>query len=350
MRTITIGKRKIGNGHPVFVVAEAGVNHNGDLKRAFAHIKAAKEAGADAIKFQTYTADTLVTKKAPKYWTVGADDGKTQHETFSMFDAFPVTHYKKMLAYAKKLGIILFSTPFDLHSVDILEKAGMPAYKISSSDITFFPLLKKIAKTKKPIVLSLGASTIAEVKETVKYIKSFGNSKIILLHCILSYPTKQSDINLLMIDGLHKVFPDLPIGLSDHTFSPLTPAFAVMRGATVIEKHFTIDKSLPDSPDHKLGVDPSELRTLVNAVRLAEVSLGQMERKVLTSELAAKKFARKSITSLMDIKKGTVITSRMLIGKRPGTGIPTKHLDTVIGRRAKVNILEDTTITWQMVS
>lgn len=350
MKTITIGKRKIGARHPVFVIAEAGVNHNGDLKRALEHIRAAKEAGADAIKFQTYTADTLVTKKAPKYWKVGDDDGETQYETFSKFDAFPVEHYKKMIKYANDIGILCISTPFDLDSVDLLEKAGVPAYKISSSDITFFPMLKKIAQTKKPIILSVGASTIEEIRESVDYLKSFGNEKIILLHCILSYPTDQRDINLLLIDDLRRAFPDMPIGLSDHTFSPLTPAFAVMRGASVVEKHFTVDKSLPDSPDHKLGVDPSELKILVDAVRLAEVSLGQGHRKLLKSEHAAKKLARKSVTSLVRIKKGTVITHDMLIGKRPGTGIPTKLLDTVVGRVAKDTIPEDTTMTWKMVS
>ena len=349
MKTVTIGGKNIGKGHPVFVVAEAGVNHNGSLPRALEHIRKAKEAGADAIKFQTYKAEKLVTKKARKYWNVG-DDDLSQFETFSKFDEFPAGHYRKMIQYGKKIGITVFSTPFDLDAVDLLEEAGVPAYKISSSDITFFPMLRKIAKTKKPIILSTGASSVAEIRESVKYIRSFGNDKIILLQCVLAYPTRQSDAHLLMIDALQKTFPGVPVGLSDHTFSPLTPALAVMRGACAVEKHYTVDKSLPDSPDHKLGVDSAELRVLVDAVRLAEESLGQMKKEVLQSEMPARRLARKSVTSRVAIQKGTRIGPSMLIGKRPGTGIPTKYMESLTGRRAKKNIPEDTTMTWEMVS
>lgn len=346
--TVTIAGKRIGPDCPVFIMAEAGVNHNGSLERAYEHLREAKKAGCDAIKFQTYTARALTTKKAPKYWKVG-DDDLTQFETFSKLDAFSLENYKKVVAYAKKIGIIFFSTPFDLDSVDVLEKIRVPAYKIASADITFFPLLRKIARTKKPIILSTGASTIGEIEEAVEYIRSFGNNKIILLHCILSYPTRAEDANLLMIDDLRRAFPGIPIGFSDHTFEPLTPAFAVMRGACVIEKHFTVDKSLPDSPDHKLGVDPEEMKTLVDAVRLAEKCLGQMHRAPLKSEQAARKLARRSLTAAVDIKKGTVITERMLLGKRPGTGIPTKFMDAVVGRTARRDIPEDTTLRWNLL-
>lgn len=348
MIPVTINGRKIGPGCPVFIMAEAGVNHNGSLERAYEHIREAKKAGCDAIKFQTYAAKALTTRKAPKYWNVG-DDDLTQFETFSKLDAFSLENYKKVAAYAKEIGIIFFSTPFDLDSVDVLEKIRVPAYKIASADITFFPLLKKIAKTKKPIILSTGASTIGEIEEAVEYIRSFGNHKIILLHCILSYPTDAEDSNLLMIDDLQRAFPGIPIGFSDHTFDPLTPALAVMRGARVVEKHFTVDKSLPDSPDHKLGVDPQEMRALVDAVRLAEKSLGQMHRAPLKSEQAARTLARRSLTAAVDIKKGTVITERMLLGKRPGTGIPTKFMDAVVGRTARRDIPEDTTLRWNLL-
>ncbi len=348
MNTIHIAGKKIGTGQPVYIMAEAGVNHNGSLERAYKHIREAKKAGCDAIKFQTYKAEHLTTKKAPKYWNVG-DDDLSQYETFSKLDAFPIEYYKKCVQYAKKEGITFFSTPFDLDSVDLLEKIDVPAYKVASADITFFPLLKKIAKTKKPIIMSTGASTIGEMEEAVEHIKSFGNDKIILLHCILSYPTDAEDANLLMIDDMQRAFPDIPIGFSDHTFDPLTPAFAVMRGARVIEKHYTVDKSLPDSPDHKLGVDPGELKQLCLAVRLAEKSLGQMHRAPLKSEMAARKLARRSLTSIVPIAKGTVITENMLLGKRPGTGIPTKFMNAVVGRVARKDIPEDTTLTWDFV-
>lgn len=349
MNLVKIKSHKIGPGQPTFIIAEAGVNHNGDLQRGLDHIKAAKDAGVDAIKFQNYTAERLVTKSAPKYWHVGEDDGKTQYETFSVLDELPKSAYFKMMEYAKKIGIILFSTPFELEAVDFLEKLDVPAYKIASADITFHQLLKKIGKTKKPIILSTGASTIAEITEAVEIIKSTGNDQIILLHCILSYPTSPADANLLMIDSLRSVFKDIPIGFSDHTFDPLTPAFSVMRGANVVEKHFTIDKSLPDSPDHKLGVDPLELKQMVDAIRLAEKSLGKDFKEPVGSEIEGNKLARRSIVSAKEIKKGDVITEKMLICKRPGTGIAPKFMDMIIGRKAKKTIPEDSIIDWEWI-
>lgn len=349
MNTVRIAGRKIGPGQPTFIVAEAGVNYNGRLALALEHIKKAKECGADAIKFQIYTADKLVTRKAKRYWHVGDTNIKTQYEAFAKFKQLTKNDYKRIMAYAKKVGIILFSTPFELEAVDILQSVNVPAYKIAAADITYFPLLKKVAQTRKPIILSAGATTIGEIEEAIKYIKSFGNDKIILLHCILSYPTAQKDINLRMIDSMKQLFPGHPIGLSDHTFSYLTPALAVMRGAQIVEKHFTVDKSLSDNPDHELGVDPDGLRRLVEAVRLAEVSLGKNHKEPVETEQVAKTLARRSLTTLVTIPKGTKITTRMLIGKRPGTGIPSKFLDAVVGRRAVVDIPEDTTLTWTML-
>jgi N,N'-diacetyllegionaminate synthase len=349
MKTIRIGNRKIGSGRRTFIIAEAGVNYNGSLALAFEHIKKAKEAGADAIKFQVYDAAKLVTRSAERYWRVGDTKVKTQYEAFTKFAQLAAIDYKRMLAYAKRLGIVLFATPFELEAVDMLENVGAPVYKIAAADITYFPLLKRVAQTGKPIIMSAGAATIGEIQEAVDYIKSFGNDKIILLHCILSYPTPQKDINLRMIDGMRLLFPEHPIGLSDHTFSYLTPALAVMRGALVIEKHFTIDKSLPDNPDHDLGVDPDGLRDLVAAVRLAEISLGQDRKEPVKVENAARKLARRSLTSRKPIRKGAKIRSDMLIGKRPGTGISCKLIDLVVGRRAAVDIPADTTLTWDMV-
>lgn len=348
MKAIQIGKKIIGPGQPTFVVAEAGVNYNGSLDLALEHIKRAAEAGADAIKFQVYDAAKLVTKKAERYWRVG-NKVKTQYEAFTKFEQLSASDYRRMSAYAKRVGVVLFATPFTLEAVDMLEEVGVPAYKIAAADITYFPLLKKVAQTGKPIIMSAGAATVGEIEEAVDYIKSFDNENIILLHCILSYPTAQQDINLLMIDGMQRLFPEHPIGLSDHTFSQLTPALAVMRGARLVEKHFTIDKSLPDNPDHELGVDPDGLRSLVAAVRLAEISLGNDRKAPVPAEVAARKLARRSLTSLRRIPKGARITAKMLIGKRPGTGIPCKFIDLIVGRRAAVDIPEDTTLTWDMV-
>jgi N,N'-diacetyllegionaminate synthase len=349
VKTIQIGNRTVGPGQPTFIVAEAGVNYNGSLALALEHIKRAAEAGADAIKFQVYDAAKLVTKNASRYWRVGDIKVKTQYEAFTKFKQLSADDYRRMSTYAKRLGVVLFATPFTLEAVDLLERVGVPVYKIAAADITYFPLLKKVAQTGKPIIVSAGAATVGEIEEALDYIKSFDNDKIILLHCILSYPTAQQDINLRMIDGMRRLFPEHPIGLSDHTFSHLTPALAVMRGALVVEKHFTIDKSLPDNPDHELGVDPDGLRSLVAAVRLAEVSLGKDCKAPVPAEVAARELARRSLTSLRRIPKGAKITAKMLIGKRPGTGIPCKFLDLIVGRRAAVDIPEDTTLTWDMV-
>jgi N,N'-diacetyllegionaminate synthase len=348
MTQIKIRNKKIGPGQPVFIIAEAGVNHNGTLERGLEHIKAAKDAGVDAIKFQHYTAERLVTRTAQKYWHVGEKDNKTQYETFSILDELPKQANKVMMEYAEKLGIILFSTPFELEAVTFLEKLGVPAYKIASADITYHRLLRKVAQTKKPIILSTGASTIGEIEEAVSVIKSAGNDQIILLHCILSYPTAPKDANLLMIDSLQQIFSDIPIGFSDHTFSPLTPAFAVMRGARVVEKHFTVDKSLPDSPDHKLGVDPDELKLMVQSIRLAEKSFGSAVKAPVASELEGLHLARRSVVSTVEIKKGTVITDKMLICKRPGTGISPKFIDILVGKKANKTIPADTVITWDL--
>lgn len=349
MNEINIGGVKIGKSYPVFVIAEAGVNHNGNLDLAKKLIREAKLSGADAIKFQTYRAQNLVTKTAPIYWHVGANEGESQFEVFSKLDNFPVGFYKDCMKYAKEIGIILISTPFELSAVDLLEEIGVPAYKVASADITFSQLLIRIAQTKKPIILSTGASTIGEIEEAVNLIKSTGNNQIILLHCTLTYPTPQKDANLSMIPILTQLFPDYPIGHSDHTFDPMTPAFATIMGAKVIEKHFTVDKNLDEkNPDNKLGVDPYQLKVMVEEIRQAELSLGGGLVRPET-ELEAMKLARRSVVSSMRIRKGSTITKQMLICKRPGTGIAPKFLDLIIGRISRKDIPEDTLVSWDMI-
>lgn len=349
MNTIDIGNRKIGKGHPTYIVAEAGVNHNGDIELAKRHIREAWFSGADAIKFQIYKADKLVTQSAPIYWKVGSDEGKTQFEVFSKIHNFPIDFYRKCIKYANEIGITFFCTPFDLEAVDVMEEIGVKLYKVASGDITYHQLLRKIAQTKKPIILSTGASTIGEIEEAVNTIENAGNNKIILLHCTLAYPTPQKDINLNMIPTLAKLFPDYPIGLSDHTFDPLTPALSVMLGAKVIEKHFTVDKNLEGSSDHKLGVDPYQLKFLVESVRLAEISIGEGLKRAEETEKPALLMARRSVVSTQYIKKGTKITKAMLTSKRPGTGIPPKFLELLVGKVARKDIPTDTTIGWEMV-
>lgn len=350
MKRILVGNHWVGERDAVLVIAEAGVNHNQDFELAKRHIIEAAEAGAGAIKFQHYSADTLVTRTAPIYWKLPTGDGTvTQYETFSKLDGLPREREAELVTIARDHGIVWFSTPFDEESADRLDSLGVPVFKIASGDITFLPFIRHVARKKKPILLSTGASTLGEIEEAVEVIRSEGNDDIILLHCTLSYPTPDEDANLLMIKTLCALFPDYPIGLSDHTYGVVAPTVAVALGARVIEKHYTVDKGLPDSPDHKLGVDTEELRLLCEAVRRAQTMLGHEVKAPVPVEQAAREGARRSVVARCSIKAGAIIGREDLICKRPGLGISPKHLDLIVGRKALRDIKADECITWDMV-
>jgi len=349
MRKIKIGNKFVGEGEPCFVVAEAGGNHNGKIDLAKELARKAAESGADAIKFQTYVAGKLATKTAPKYWVDGKPK-ESQYEVFSKLDRLTEDEWRELAAFCRKIKITFLSTPFDLESADLLEELGVPAYKIASADITCIPLIKHAAEKGKPLMLSTGTSTIDEVREAVDVIKSAGNDQIILLHCTLSYPTAFKDANLRMMLTLQKEFPDAPVGLSDHTTGIIVPIAAVALGAKVIEKHYTTDKSLPDSPDHPLSVDPRELKIMIEQIRIVEEALGTAVKKPIEAEKEALKFARRSIVANVRIPKGTVITKDMITFKRPGTGISPKFFDRVVGKKARKTIEEDEVITFDMIS
>jgi len=351
MAKIFIGKRAVGDGEPTYVIAEAGVNHNGSLARAKELIRKAAEAGADAIKFQTYKADKLVTKTAPRFWDWKGEEKKkgTQHDSYSIIDKFPLKHYPELISTCRKHGIEFLSTPFDEESADALVKFGMKAIKVSSSDVTNLPFLTHLAKHKLPILLSVGASTLGEIEEAIHTIESEGNNKILIMQCTLVYPTPYEHANLRVIPTLATIFSEYPIGLSDHTLGTMVPPAAVAIGACLVEKHYTVDKTLTKSADHWLSVDPNELREMVNAIRNVEAALGSPRKHVLPSEQHTYKYDKRSLVSSRDIKKGTKITKEMVTHKRPGTGIRPKYRDIVIGRRAAVDIPADTTITWGMV-
>lgn len=351
MAIIYIGKRAIGDDHPAYVVAEAGVNHNGSLARAKELIKKAAAAGADAIKFQTYKADKLVTKTAPRFWNWAGEKKKqgTQHDSYSLLDKFPLKHYPELIRTCKQHGIEFLSTPFDEVSADALVKFGMKAIKVSSSDVTNLPFLKHLAKHKLPILLSVGASTLGEIEEAVAAIESVGNKKIVIMQCTLVYPTPYEHANIRVIPTLSATFPDYPTGLSDHTLGVHVPSAAVALGARVIEKHYTVDKTLPTSADHWLSVDPAELKEMVQAIRNVEAALGTSKKFVLPVESHTYLYDKRSLVAACDIKKGTTITKKMLTHKRPGTGIRPKYIDVVLGRSAATDIPQDTTITWEMI-
>ncbi len=341
-----------------YVIAEAGVNFYDTaklrgvtpLEEAMHYVDKAKEAGIDAIKFQSYKANTIASKNSPAYWDTTKETTQSQYELFTKFDSFGEEEYRALYEHCKKVGIDFMSTPFDYASADYLDDM-VDIYKISSSDLSNLPFITHIAKKGKPIYLSVGASYLSEVEQAVRTIRETGNNQIALLHCVLSYPCKNEDANLRIISTLKRIFPDITIGYSDHTLPDDTMTIlttAYLLGAEIIEKHFTLDKSLPGN-DHYHAGDPEDFRKAVNNFRLVNTVLGQSEKTVLPCELIPRREARRSLVLTRDMKKGEVITETDLIAKRPGTGISPTYQNIVIGRALLQDCPEDTVLTWDMV-
>ena len=343
-----IGKVEFKKNKTV-IIAEAGVNHNGQLKFAKKLIDEAKKAGADIIKFQTYKAKKLTTKNAPRFWNWKGEIKKkgTQYDSYSNLDSFDKNEYYQLIKYCKKKGIEFLSTPFDEESANMLIEIGMKGFKIASSDITNHPFLELLASKKLPILLSTGASSIDEIKEAVRVIKKKGNNKVLIMHCTLCYPTKPQDANLLAINDIKKNFPKNLIGLSDHTLGIEIASASVLYGVTAIEKHFTFDKKLLKSADHWLSVDPGELKQLVENVRTINLSMGNGKKIALKCESKAKKFARRSIVANKNITKGEILTKNNIYFKRPGTGISPSLIKKVLGKIAKKEIKYDKLIKFK---
>jgi len=346
MRKISIGNKKIGTGEPCFIIAEAGVNHNGSLDRAKKLIDAAYESGADAVKFQTFSADRIASRAARKadYQMRTTDSEESQYAMLKKLElppeAFPI-----LAEYAKEKGIVFLSSPFDCVSVDILEEAGVDAYKIPSGEITNIPLLRYIAGKKKPIILSTGMAEIDEIARAVDLFRNAGIRDLILLHCVTSYPAPPDTLNLQVIKTLRRTFR-LPVGFSDHSPGVLDAVIARVLGACVIEKHFTLDKNLP-GPDHQASLEPDELAAMVAAVRMTDLSLGDGKKNIIPAEQAIKSIARKSLVARVDIPANAIITPELIDVKRPGTGIPPGDFDRVIGMIASHRIPGDTVLTWE---
>jgi N,N'-diacetyllegionaminate synthase len=347
--TFVIAGRKVGKGQPCYVIAEAGVNHNCDVQLGYKLIETAGAAGADAIKFQSYTASKISTRAAPRYWVEPADPNGTQWDTFDKLDKLSDRDFKSLLGHARHVGLTAFSTPFDDEAVDLLASLDVPAFKIASADLTCHGLIDRAARVGKPMLLSTGTSTLAEVEEALEVCRRAGNEEVALLHCTLKYPCPPEAINLRMMEHLMRAFPGVPVGLSDHSLGTSVPQAAVALGACVVEKHYTVDKKLPGSPDHHLSVDPAEMRAMVDGIRTVEKALGKAEKGLEPMEKDAFLYARRSVTSKVRIPRGASITREMLTYKRPGTGISPRHLDMVVGRVARQDIPEDTTMTWEMV-
>ena len=345
MKRVKLAERLIGEGEPCFIIAEAGVNHNGDVNLAKKLIDVAKEAEADAVKFQTFRAEEVVTKSAGKadYQKQTTGTGESQFEMIKKLE-LAEGDFKELFAYARGKGIIFLSSPFDRKSVDLLDELGVPAFKIASGEITNFPFLKHVASKRKPIILSTGMSILEEIGEALGVIRKEGVEDIILLHCVSSYPAKIEDTNLRAMVTLKHAFK-LPVGLSDHTLGITIPIAVVALGACLIEKHLTLDKNLP-GPDHKASLEPGELKQMVTAIRDVEKALGDGLKRPTKGEEENKKVGRRSIVARVDITKGTVITEDMLDVKRPGTGIEPRYMNLLLGKRARKDIKRDAFIMW----
>ena len=332
-----------------FIIAEAGVNHNGDIKLAKKLINVAKDAGADAVKFQTFKAENVVIKNAEKAEYQKETTGIRESQ-YDMIKKLELTEedFRELADYAKKEGILFLSSPFDKESVDLLYELDVPAFKVASGEITNFPLLKYIAKKEKPIILSTGMSTLGEVEEALNVIRSEGVRDVVLLHCVSNYPAKIEDINLRAMETLKHAFK-VPVGFSDHTLDITASIAAVALGACVIEKHFTLDRKLL-GPDHKASLEPNELKEMVKTIRDLEKALGDGIKRPTKDEVEIKRVARRSIVAKEDMSKGIIITEDMLDVKRPGTGIPPKYMEMIVGRKAKENIIKDEIIAMGMIT
>lgn len=352
MEVQRIGTRELGSERFAlpYLIVEAGVNHEGDLDKAKQMVREAAEAGADAIKFQTYRASTLASKRSPAYWDTSEESTQSQFELFSKYDRFWGKEFAEIARYARELDIDFLSTPFDLEAVDLLEPL-VPAYKIASADITNYPLLKYVAQKKKPILLSTGASTIDEIYRALETFGREGNDEIVLLHCVLNYPTMLENANIGMIADMKTVFPGYRIGYSDHTLpknSREVLIYAWLLGASVIEKHYTFDKTLPGN-DHYHAMDEADLRSLVNSFDMAAMILGSNSKHYLPSEEISRLQARRSLVSVRHILEGELIQADDIAIKRPGSGIPPAFLKHVVGGIALRDIEEDEVLEYESV-
>lgn len=355
-----INHTNIENCADPYLIAEIGVNYF-DIaeQRDISPIAAAKKmveeaanAGVDAVKFQSYSADQLASENSPAYWDTSEESMESQYDLFAQYDDFGAAEFEEIAEWtAENYNVDFLSTPFDFHAVEYLDNL-VPAYKIASADITNHPLLRKVAKKEKPILLSTGASTIGEIDQAVHVIEDeIQNPEICLLHCILQYPTDPENANLGMITHLNKMYPEYTAGYSDHVppdEGMVTLLNSVVNGAGIIEKHFTLDKSL-EGNDHYHAMDPEDVRTFRKNVDRLIVTTGQPKKKPIAAETDSREFARRSLVAATDISQGEEITRDQLAIKRPGTGISPTMLDIVIGRRPRENIKADDLLTWDLV-
>jgi N,N'-diacetyllegionaminate synthase len=337
--------RAIAPGRPVFVIAEAGVNHNGDAAMARALIDAAADSAADAVKFQTFRTSALTSRTAPKaaYQIEATGAGESQSEMLMRLELSTET-LRALQAHAAARGIVFFSTPFDEASADTLAALGVPMFKIPSGEITNLPLLRHIAAKGKPIILSTGMSTLDEVAQALAAIGDVADVPVAILHCVSAYPAPVGEVNLRAMDALRDRF-GRPVGLSDHTLGLEIALAAVARGAAIVEKHLTLDKNLP-GPDHRASLEPAEMAALVHGIRNVEAALGDGVKRPMPSELDTRRVARKSLVAARALRAGEELVKDAVAVKRPGTGISPAELERALGRRVRRDLAADDVIDW----
>ncbi len=346
MAEMKIGERRVGPGFPCFVIAEAGINHNGDLDMARRLIDVAADAGADAVKFQTFKAELVISAAAPKagYQLENTDPGESQLQMAKKcelsFDDFSV-----LQGHCRERGIVFLSTPFDHDSVDFLDRAGVPAIKVASGEVTNFPLLHRVAVTGKPVILSTGMSRLAEVEAAVAELRGGGCGELAVLHCVSDYPADPADANLRAMAAMGETL-GVPMGYSDHTLGLAVALASVALGACIVEKHFTLDKGLP-GPDHVASLDPEQLHELVRGIRCVEAALGDGVKAPSDAELGTLAVARRSMFLTRDVAAGRPVEPETLVALRPAGGVSPDELAQVRGRKAARGLKAGDMLNWQ---
>ena len=346
--SFSINGREIGSHAPAYIIAELSANHHHDFEQAVAIVRAAKEAGADAIKLQTYTPDTMTINDRSPVFQIGKGtiwEGKNLHDLYG--EAYtPWEWQPKLKQIANDLGLDCFSTPFDFSAVDFLEAMNVPVHKIASFELVDLPLIRRIAQTGKPVIMSTGMSSLAEIDEAVRAFRDAGGRQLALLKCTSAYPSPASEMNLRTIPHLAAAF-DVPAGLSDHTLDVAVPVAAVALGACIIEKHFTLSRATP-GPDSAFSLEPQEFRTMVDAVRTAEQALGRVQYALSKKEESSLVF-RRSLFVVENVKAGEAFTEKNVRCIRPGYGLHSRHLDVVLGRKAAHDVKRGTPMAWDLL-
>lgn len=343
-----IGGRPVGGSHPTYVIAEAGANHNRDIAIARRLIEVAKEAGADAVKFQTYSGDRIYSKKTPRFSYLAPITDKPPAELLEDI-SLPREWQGELAAYASDVGIHFFSTPFDHEAVDELDALDVPLLKVASFEIVDLPLIRKAASTGRPLIISTGMATLDEIREAVDAALDGGASEVGLMQCTSLYPAPAELANLRAMDTMRREF-GVPVGLSDHTLGIVVPIAAAALGAAFLEKHFTVDRTM-EGPDHPFALEPGELKAMIAGIRESQQALGDGRKEGPSEQESGEMYtlARRSLIATRDLPAGTKLEADMITVKRPGFGIAPKHLEQVLGRELKVDVEEDDILTWDMV-